>query len=210
MAPPQTRYAHSDDLNIGYQVVGDGPVDLVFVPGLMSHIDLAWSFPATERFYDRLASFSRLILYDKRGQGVSDPAPGVPTLEQDMEDLRAVLDAVGSERAALFGYSEGGPMSALFAATYPDRVSSLTLMGSFSRGYLRDTPAQQEEQRDWYEAAVGMLDHWGEGRGLEFFAPTAATEATVRRFGMFERAVGSPAMVRRGSRRRSTSTSPRS
>jgi class 3 adenylate cyclase len=191
MEQPQTQYAKSGDLNIGYQVVGDGPRDIVFVPGLMSHIDLAWSFPVTARFYERLAAFSRLILYDKRGQGVSDPSDGVPTLEEDMEDLRAVLDAVGSTETVLFGYSEGGPMSALFAATHPDRVSALIFMGSFARGFLADG-------RPWesYEMAFDVIEHWGEGRGLRMFAPTGATDGTIRRFGAFERAVGSPRMVK--------------
>lgn len=116
---PETRYAKSGELNIGYQVLGDGPLDLVFVPGLLSHIDLLWELPAAVRFFRRLSGFSRVVLYDKRGQGISDPPSGVPTLEDDMEDLKAVLDATGSERVALFGYSEGGPMSALFAATFP-------------------------------------------------------------------------------------------
>ena len=116
---PETRYAKSGGLKIGYQVVGEGPLDLVFVPGLLSHIDLVWGFPAAVRFFRRLTSFSRLIIYDKRGQGVSDPPAGIPTLEQDMEDLLAVLAAAGAERAALFGFSEGGPMSSLFAATHP-------------------------------------------------------------------------------------------
>jgi pimeloyl-ACP methyl ester carboxylesterase len=131
---PDTRYAKSGELNIGYQVLGDGPLDVVFVPGLLSHIDLVWGFPAATRFFRRLAAFSRVIVYDKRGQGISDPPGGVPTLEDDMEDLRAILDTAGSQRAALFGYSEGGPMSALFAATYPDRVTALILFGTFARG----------------------------------------------------------------------------
>lgn len=131
---PETRYAKSGELSIGYQVVGDGPLDMVFVPGLLSNIDLLWEFPAGVRFFRRLSAFSRVIVYDKRGQGISDPPSDVPTLEDDMEDLTAVLDAAGSERVALFGYSEGGPMSALFAATYPDRVTALILFGTYARG----------------------------------------------------------------------------
>jgi pimeloyl-ACP methyl ester carboxylesterase len=196
LAQPETRYAKSGELNIAYQVLGDGPLDLVFVPGLMSHIDLVWSFPATVRFFRRLASFSRLILYDKRGQGVSDPPAGVPTLEQDMEDLQAVLDAVGSERAALFGYSEGGPMSALFAATYPDRVTALVLFGSFPRGFDRLTGPELTQWSWARERADAMLDHWGEGRGLELFAPSIDGEEGVRRWGALERAVGSPRLMR--------------
>ena len=100
-------------------MIGEGPLDLVIVPGFISHLDLDWTGPGFERFANRLASFARLIRFDKRGTGLSDPVPGVPTLEERMEDVRAVLDAVGSQRAALLGYSEGGPMAALFAATYP-------------------------------------------------------------------------------------------
>src|ERR1035438_9314672 len=107
---PETRYLEREGVNIGYQIFGAGPLDLVFVPGLLSQIDLIWALPASARFFEQLATFSRVILYDKRGQGVSDPLSGPPSLEQDMEDLVAVLDAAGSERAALFGCSGGGRM----------------------------------------------------------------------------------------------------
>jgi pimeloyl-ACP methyl ester carboxylesterase len=179
---PETRYAKSGGLKIGYQVAGEGPLDLVFVPGLLSHIDLVWSFPAAVRFFRRLASFSRLIIYDKRGQGVSDPPAGIPTLEQDMEDLLAVLAAAGAERAALFGYSEGGPMSSLFAATHPDRVTALILFGAFARG--ADLIERAEELGwDAHDRTMGMLEHWGEGRGLEVFAPSIGSAASARSSG---------------------------
>src|SRR3972149_5634347 len=121
---PETRYARSGDVYIAYQVVGDGPRDLVFVMGWVTHLELFWDEPSVVRFMERLASFSPLILFDKRGTGVSDRVPlsELPTLEQRMDDVRAVMDAAGSERAAIFGVSEGGPMSALFAATYPERT----------------------------------------------------------------------------------------
>ncbi len=189
---PETRYVERDGVNIGYQVLGEGPLDLVFVPGLLSQIDLIWTLPAAARFFERLASFSRLILYDKRGQGVSDPLTGPPSLEQDMEDLIAVLDATGSERAALFGYSEGGPMSALCAATHPDRVSALILCGTFASGASLRAQTDAESRMG---AFMDMLDHWGTGRGLAIFAPSLAGEGRARSFGAFERAVGSPAMV---------------
>lgn len=193
---PETHYAESGELNIGYQVLGEGPFDLVFVPGLLSHIDLIWSFPASARFFKRLSAFSRLIVYDKRGQGVSDPPAEVPTLEDDMEDLKAVLDAVESENAALFGYSEGGPMSALFAATYPDRVSALILLGTFGRGieHLDSDDAAVEPAR---KHLATLLSHWGEGESLEFFAPSIATEERKAQFGSFERAVASPGLMRK-------------
>jgi pimeloyl-ACP methyl ester carboxylesterase len=190
---PETLYTSSGGLSIGYQVVGDGPLDLVFVPGLLSQIDLIWTLPAPVRFFRRLASFARLILYDKRGQGVSDPLDGVPTLEQDMEDLIAVLDAAGSNSAALVGYSEGGPMSALTAATHPARVSALILCGTFASGLglVGDSEAPET-----LRLITEMLDSWGRGRGLEVFAPSLTSEGDARRFGAFERAVGSPAMMR--------------
>ncbi|HKV87822.1 MAG TPA: alpha/beta hydrolase, partial [Candidatus Dormibacteraeota bacterium] len=115
------RYARSGDVNIAYQVVGDGPIDLVIVLGWVSHLAYVWELPAMAAFFNRLASFSRLILFDKRGCGMSDRVHPLPTMEQRMDDVRAVLDAVGSRRAALLGISEGGVMSALFAATYPER-----------------------------------------------------------------------------------------
>jgi len=129
--PPETRYAKSGGVNIAYQVVGEGPVDLVYVPGWVSHVELAWELPDLARGFERLVSFSRLILFDKRGTGMSDPVPPseLPTLEQRMDDVRAVLDAVGSERAAIFGASEGGNMSMLFAATYPERTIALATFG---------------------------------------------------------------------------------
>src|SRR5215213_2082328 len=125
MAQPKTRYAKNGDVCIAYQTVGEGPMDLVLVPGFISHLEIIWSFPEAAAFIRRLATFSRVILFDKRGTGLSDPISGVPTLETRMEDVHAVLDAVGSERAALMGISEGGPMSVLFAATYPDRTTAL-------------------------------------------------------------------------------------
>jgi pimeloyl-ACP methyl ester carboxylesterase len=187
---PETRYARSGDVSLAYQVLGDGP-DLVFVPGFMSHIDMQWAFPAAARFFRRLAGFSRLILYDKRDQGLSDRPAGVPTLEDDMDDLRAILDAAGSERAVLFGYSEGGPMSALFAAGHPDRVAALVLSASFASGRRWLDRSGELDER-----VCDMLEHWGEGRALDVFAPSAAGPAQVRRFGAFERAVGSPAAMR--------------
>ena len=133
MIQPKTSYARNGDVNIAYQVIGDGPLDLLFIPAFVSHLDLYWSAPETTAFFRRLASFSRLILFDKRGTGLSDPASSVATLEERMEDVRAVLDAGGSQRAALFGLSEGGPMSLLFAATYPERTTALVTFGSFAK-----------------------------------------------------------------------------
>jgi pimeloyl-ACP methyl ester carboxylesterase len=130
---PDTRYAKSGEVSIAYQVVGNAPRDLVLVPGWMSNIEVFWDDPAVTRFLQRLASFSRLILFDKRGTGLSDRLGKLPDLETRMDDVRAVMDAVGSERAALCGYSEGGVMCQLFAATYPKRTTALIGIGSYAR-----------------------------------------------------------------------------
>ena len=197
---PKTSYARNGDVNIAHQVIGDGPLDLLFAPPFVSHLDLYWSMPETTAFFRRLASFSRLILFDKRGTGLSDPVAGVATLEERMQDLRAVLDAVGSQRAALFGLSEGGPMSLLFAATYPERTTALIMFGSFARftpgpGYLWELHEPYDERRAlWTDA---LENHWGEGRALGLFMPSIAGDPNVQRMlGMFERTAASPAMVR--------------
>jgi pimeloyl-ACP methyl ester carboxylesterase len=129
----ETRYARSGDVNIAYQVVGNGPFDLVFVPGFVTHLELAWTLPGFGSFLEALASFSRLIKFDKRGTGMSDPVAGAPTLETRMDDVRAVMDAAGSRRAALFGVSDGASMSVLFAATYPERTAALVLRSAAAR-----------------------------------------------------------------------------
>lgn len=151
---PSTRYAVSGNVHIAYQVIGDGPIDLVFLPGVVSNLELAWDEPHWARFYEQLASFSRLILFDRRGVGLSDRVSGVPPLEERMEDVRAVLDAVGSERAALFGSMDAGAMLALFAATYPERAAALVLFASQPRwtsgpGY--PWGLSPEEARLWVE-----------------------------------------------------------
>jgi pimeloyl-ACP methyl ester carboxylesterase len=126
-------YARSGDVSIAYQVVGDGPFDLVYVPGFVSHIELRWNVPTFAHGLEQLGTFSRLLLFDKRGTGMSDRVAGAPTLEARMDDLRAVMDAAGSRRAAVFGVAEGAPMSLLFAATYPERTAALVLRGGFPR-----------------------------------------------------------------------------
>ena len=130
--PPVTRFASSGDVSIAYQVVGDGPFDLVYVPGAMSHVDGNWDNPARARYFRALSSGCRLILFDKRGTGASD-AVGIANLETRIDDVRAVMDAAGSSRAAVMGVSEGGPMSVLFAALHPERVAALILYGSLPR-----------------------------------------------------------------------------
>ena len=141
MIQAKTNYARNGDVNIAYQVIGDGPLDLLFIPPFVSHLDLYWAAPETAAFFSRLASFSRLILFDKRGTGLSDPVAGPAPLEERMDDLRAVMDAAQSRRAAVVGLSEGGPLGILFAATYPERVSALVLCGTFANG----TPGEEQD-----------------------------------------------------------------
>jgi len=195
--PPETRYAKSGEINIAYQVVGDGPIDLVFVPGFISHLDLQWADPRVARFLDKLASFSRLILFDKRGTGLSDPVAAPAPLEDRMDDVRAVMDAAGSERAALFGLSEGGPMTVLFAATYPERTRALVLCGAYVTGTLDpdDNPAGQRWV-DIYDRVIDLIEHWGEGRTLAIYAPSADSERDRIGRGIFERSAATPQMAR--------------
>lgn len=162
--------------------MGEGPLDLLIVPGFISHLEQAWEDPAYSRFLNRLASFSRLIQFDKRGTGLSDRITGMPTLEQRMDDVRAVMDAVGSERAALFGISEGGPMSVLFAATYPQRTSSLILYGSIARGaWAPDYPwgSKLEQMDEWLE---GWRKNWGGPYAIDVWAPSAANDEQFRKW----------------------------
>jgi pimeloyl-ACP methyl ester carboxylesterase len=135
MMEPKTQYVRSGDSHIAYQVIGDGPFDVLFVPGFVSHLELAWESPPLARFYRRLASFCRLILFDKRGVGLSDRVSqsDLPSLEQRVDDVRAVMDAAGSERAALLGWSEGGQIGVLLTTTHPDRISALILCSSFAK-----------------------------------------------------------------------------
>jgi len=157
MDVPQTRYAQSGNVSIAYQVVGDGPFDLVYAPAFVSHVELAWEIPSLAAYFRRLASFSRLIRFDKRGTGMSDRVGSLPTLETRMDDLRAVMDAARSERAAIIGVSEGGPMAVLFAATYPDRAWALVLEGTYARTlWAPDYPWGEREDEFERELAEDM------------------------------------------------------
>jgi pimeloyl-ACP methyl ester carboxylesterase/DNA-binding winged helix-turn-helix (wHTH) protein len=182
--PPETRYARSGDVDIAYQVIGEGPFDLVFVMGWLSHLEYFWTEPSFARFLRRLASFSRLILFDKRGTGLSDRVPltHLPSLEQRMTDLRAVMDAVGSRRAVLCGVSEGAAMAALFAARHPQRTSALVMIGPYAKR-IRDAtypwgPTEAERERFLEE----MRDRWGGPVGLEERAPSVASDPDFRRW----------------------------
>jgi class 3 adenylate cyclase len=192
---PETRYARSGDVNIAYQVVGEGPFDLLYVPGWVSHVEEGWEEPTMASFFARLASFSRLILFDKRGTGLSDRVPeaALPGLEQRMDDVRAVLDAAGSSKAALLGYSEGGPMSILFGATYPERTLSLVLYGSFAKRLTSPDypwgkdPVEREEEYGFVER------EWGKVAELAHYVPGAAQdEAFLHRIATYRRRSASP------------------
>ena len=193
MRQPETHYARCGDLHIAYQVVGEGPPDLVFVPGVVSHVEHQWDEPLQAAFFHRLASFSRLIRFDKRGQGLSDRAERMPTIEERMDDVRAVMDAAGSQRAALLTLSEGGPMGIVFAATHPDRTSKLILWNTFAR--LAWGPGITEEQRQQF-VAVRLRQYeedWGTGKLIGRFVPSAAGDPSFREWwGRFERLSMSP------------------
>src|SRR3954463_8667167 len=133
MLQPETQYARSGPVSVAYQVIGEGEIDLVLVPGFVSHVEVAWEEPRLARFLTRLASFSRLIVFDKRGTGMSDPVANPPSIDERMEDIGAVMDAVGSTRAAIFGISEGGTLSVLFAESHPERTEAVVLYGSWAR-----------------------------------------------------------------------------
>ena len=189
------KYTRSGDVNIAYQVTGDGPIDLVLVSGFFSHLEIQWEHPDVAAFLDRLGSFARLIRFDKRGTGLSDRSVGLPDLETRMDDVRAVMDAVDSSRAALFGYSEGGPMSVLFAATYPERTRSLVLYGSYAKRLRSDDYpwASTWEER---QAAAGELEAgWGEDVDLSTMWPNADVTASAW-FHRMARAALSPAAAR--------------
>ncbi len=193
---PATKYARSGDINIAYQVFGSGLVDLVVVPGWVSNIDLFWEEPTFARFFLRLASFARVILFDKRGTGLSDRVTDTPTLEERMDDVRAVMDAVGSKRAALLGYSEGGPMCMLFAVTYPERTEALITVGSYARmaqapDYPFGRPLKQQE-----ELLNAVRERWGEPIGIDVRVPSLAKdERFLAWWAKYLRSSGSPTTV---------------
>ena len=195
---PETHYARSGDLHIAYQTVGDGPIDLVFVPTTMFHIEFIWTWPALARFYQQLASFSRLILFDRRGSGLSDPVPNPPTLEEEMDDVIAVMDAVGSERAALFAAFEGGAMACLFAATHPDRTSALVLASAWARLERAEDYPYGNPPADRERLVEEVLAQWGGGDRAHVIAPSLAGDPEFREwFGRLERFSMSPGAARR-------------
>ncbi|QOZ68806.1 adenylate/guanylate cyclase domain-containing protein [Bradyrhizobium arachidis] len=189
---PETRYARSGEVHIAYQVIGNGPFDLVWVPGFISHVDHVWDEPRWAGFMERLASFARLICFDKRGTGLSDRVTAIPTLEERMDDARVVMDAVGSKRAAFLGISEGGPMSLLFAATHPDRTLALMLYGSYG---LFSTAVMSPDKLASFLEEVERS--WGSGALVPGFAPSLAQDRAFRNWwARFERLGASPSDVK--------------
>jgi DNA-binding SARP family transcriptional activator/class 3 adenylate cyclase len=193
---PGVRYARSGDLSIAYQVTGDGPIDLVLVSGFVSHLEKDWEEPRHAHFLDRLGSTARLIRFDKRGTGLSDRPHGVPDLETRMDDVRAVMDAVGSRRAVLFGYSEAAPMAILFAATYPEQTRALVLYGAYAKRLDPDDDYPWAPRREARAAYIEALERdWGFESDMKMMCPSA-DDAMARWWGERSRAAASPGAIR--------------
>jgi pimeloyl-ACP methyl ester carboxylesterase len=173
---PDTRYAKSGDVHVAYQVFGEGPVNLVVAPGFVSNIDNYWNEPEFARWLLRLASYARVVMFDKRGTGMSDQVTELPGLDQRMDDLRAVMDAASMDQAAVFGFSEGGTLAALFAATYPERCRALVLWGAFA-SFAHITVKER------FARFLGYIDQaWGTGGTLPMFAPSRASDPAFQRW----------------------------
>lgn len=199
---PRTQYARSGDLSIAYNVIGDGPIDLVFVPGFVSHLEISFELPHIVGVSERLGSFARVITFDKRGTGLSDRTAALPTLAERMDDIRAVMDAAGCERAAILGMSDGAPTAALFAATYPERAQSLVLWVGGLAPPLAERGESAQMAFQFIDDFIG--EHWGDGLAMKFLVGTNApdTPAVLDLFGRFERNSATPTaaqnIVRRG------------
>jgi len=188
MTQPLTQYAKCDDIHIAYQVFGDGPIDLVLIPGFVSHIENYWDEPSFAHWLNRLGTFSRVVMFDKRGTGMSDHVIDLPSMDERMDDVRAVLDAVGIESAVIFGISEGGPMATLFAGTHPERCQSLILYGSFA------SFSSWFSNNEDLEALFEYIDQdWGSGSSLPMFAPSRKDDVSFQNWwGRFERLGANP------------------
>src|SRR5262245_11176043 len=188
----ETKYARSDGVHIAYRVFGDGPRDLVLIPGTLSHVELYWQFPPNQYLLKRFTSFARVIVFDKRGQGLSDRV-AEQTLEERIGDVRAVMDAVGSSSATIYGWSEGGSMALMFSATYPERTSALVLCGSVAS--IKAAPWAVTQER-WAQLLRAIEARWGEGMLVPNQAPSRQQDqAFVQWFGRLERAAASPGAV---------------
>src|SRR5262245_45880867 len=193
--PPVTRYAKAGELSIAYQAVGEGPFDLLWIPGWVSNVELAWEEPLLAYFFERLSRFSRLILFDKRGTGLSDrvPTDELPALDERLDDVTAVLGAVGSERAALLSHSEGGNLAVLFAATFPDRTIALVTAGIYATRIRSDdypwAPTREERERE----IARVEEEWGTNMDVAHYAPSAVgDEGFARRLATYFRRSASP------------------
>ena len=196
--PPTTRYARSGELSVAYQVIGSGEVDLVMAPGFVSNIEWGWQEPALRRYLERLASFSRLILFDKRGTGLSDPVAGPATLEERVDDLRAVMDAAGSERAAVMGVSEGGSMAMLFAAQHPERTRALALYAATPRFTAAPDFPWGADPTAMASLLDTLVEHWGSGFAMSAWAPSRRGDEAMRSFWAgYQRFGASPGMARK-------------
>jgi class 3 adenylate cyclase len=195
--PPATRYAKNGDIHLAYQVAGEGPLDILYVPTWLQAMETLWEEPAIAGFFKRIGRFARLIMFDRRGSGMSDPLEGAPTLEEQMDDVLAVLDAAGSERPGLFAQFEGGPMAMLFAATYPERTRALALYDAFACTLRSDElpwAADPAEREQWIDRLVEV---WGTGQRMLSFAPSIADDPErIAWFGKMERLAMGPGMVR--------------
>src|SRR5262245_15425041 len=189
----QVKYARSGGVSIAYRIFGQGSRDIVLIPGTLSHVELLWEVPSYEHLLKRLSAFARVIVFDKRGQGLSDRV-AEQTIEERIGDVRAVMDAAGSDRAAIYGWSEGGPMCLMFAATYPARTSALILFGTFAS--IKNEPWSVTPEE--FDATLTWLDaHWGEGVLLRLNAPSRRDDvAFVECFARIERAAASPGSIR--------------
>jgi class 3 adenylate cyclase len=195
--PSEVRYATSGDLRIAYQTFGEGPMNLVIVPGFISNLDMMWDSPAFGPIFERLGGFARCVLFDKRGTGLSDRELGFGSLEERMDDIRAVLDAADIDRAALFGYSEGGPLSLLFAAAYPERASALAIYGTMARVMVAPDYPIGLDRELLEEFAVAVEELWGTGHALDPFCQHIPDDpAVVQYFARYERSACTPRIAR--------------
>ena len=198
---PTTQYAKSGGVSIACQIVGDGPIDLILVPGFVSHVEVAWEEPRLAHFFGRLASFSRLIMFDKRGTGMSDPVASAPSMDERMDDIRAVMDAAGSPRATVFGISEGGTLSLLFARAHPKRCESIILYASWARRLIGDDYPYGPSAEELDNIVAGMDRAWASGEWWDGGTPSPSDDARHRSWwARYLRMSASPAMAQNAIR----------
>jgi pimeloyl-ACP methyl ester carboxylesterase len=198
---PETKYARSGDVHIAYQVFGDGPMDVVVSPGWISHMEYQWEQPLLAHILRQPASYARVMLFDKRGTGLSDRTPGIPTLDDCMDDIRAVMDAEGSERAALIGHFDSGAHCAMFAATHPQRTAALTIVGGYARGARDETHPWGPDPAVQDMVVAAIRDQWGQGTIGPVIAPSMAGDRPFQQWwARFERVSASRARPPRSSR----------